>query len=179
MNKIVSMMSAVLFAFGLFGCQQQEPKQQVTYTGAPMQAQIASPVQIDSLQQAAKAAPKNAQAWTRLGDAFMDSQRFGEAVEAYAKSLALEPKNVNVLVDQGTCYRGIGKFDKAVEQYRKALAIDPNFPNGHRNLAVVLSYDLNNKKEGLKEFEKYLAIVPNAPDAGQVRQSMQELSKSR
>jgi len=178
MNKTVSILIAFLFALGISGCQKEETKQQqMSYTGAPMmQAPFPSPVQIDQLQQAAKAAPKNAQAWTKLGDALMDSQRFSEAVEAYGKSLALEPKNVNVLVDQGTCYRGVGKFDKAVEQYQKALKIDPNFPNGHRNLAVVLAFDQGKKKEGLKEFQKYLEVAPNAPDAGQVRQAIQELS---
>lgn len=179
MNKFVNVFIAVVVVFVVSGCKQDEGnKKQVTYT-PPMQTPIASPMQIEQLQQAAKASPKNAQAWTRLGDAFMDSQRFSEAVEAYGKSLALEPKNVNVLVDQGTCYRGIGKFDKAVEQYRKALAIDPNFPNAHRNLAVVLAFDLNNKKEGLKEFEKYMAIVPNAPDAAQVKQAIQDLSSGK
>jgi tetratricopeptide (TPR) repeat protein len=82
-------------------------------------------------------------------------------------------------VDQGTCYRGIGKFDKAVEQYRKALKIDPKFPNGHRNLAVVLAYDLHDTKEGIKEFQKYLEIAPNAPDVETIRQTIRELSAKK
>ena len=125
--------------------------------------------------QAAKMSPKSAQAWIDLGDALMDSQRFGEAIEAYGKALALDPKNVNVLVDQGTCYRGVRKFDKAVEQYRKALKIDPNFPNGHRNLGVVLAFDLNKKQEAIQELNRYLEIAPNAPDAGAIKQTVQEL----
>jgi Flp pilus assembly protein TadD len=158
-----------------FGCQQKkEEKSQINYAPAPAPTQLQT--QIDQLQQAAKIAPKNAQAWTRLGDALMDSQRFAEAIDAYDKALALDPKNVNVLVDQGTCYRGAGKFDKAVEQYRKALKIDPKFPNGHRNLAVVLSYDLHNRKEGIKEFQKYLELAPNAPDAETIRQTVRDLS---
>jgi tetratricopeptide (TPR) repeat protein len=118
-------------------------------------------------------------AWTRLGDALMDSQRFAEAIDAYEKSLALEPRNVNVLVDQGTCYRGIGKFDRAAEQYRKALKIDPNFPNAHRNLAIVLAYDLGKAKEGIKELETYLALDPNTPDAAELRQMIKELSAKK
>jgi tetratricopeptide (TPR) repeat protein len=137
---------------------------------------VISPMQIDQLQQTAKAAPKNSQAWVSLGDALMDSRRFGEAIEAYQKGLALDPKNVNARVDLGTCYRGIGKFDKAVEEYRKALAIQPNHSNGHRNLGVVLSYDLHDTAQGVKEFKKYLELAPNAPDADAVRQSIRELS---
>jgi tetratricopeptide (TPR) repeat protein len=158
-----------------FACKQrQEQKQQpVTYTPAapPMQ------MQIDQLQLATKQSPRSAAAWINLGNALMDSQRFAEAIEAYDKALALEPKNVNVLVDQGTCYRGSGKFDKAVEQYRKAIKIDPGFPNAHRNLGVVLSADLHKNKEGIKEFQRYLEILPNAPDAESIKQSIRELSK--
>jgi Flp pilus assembly protein TadD len=158
-----------------FACkQQQEQKQQpMTYTPAAPPAQM----QIDQLQLAVKQSPKSAAAWIDLGNALMDSQRFTEAVEAYDKALALEPKNVNVLVDQGTCYRNIGKFEKAVEQYRKAIKIDPKFPNAHRNLGVVLSADLHNNKEGIKEFQRYLEILPNAPDAESIRQSIRDLSK--
>jgi tetratricopeptide (TPR) repeat protein len=109
----------------------------------------------------------------------MDSRRFSEAINAYEKSLALDPKNVNVRVDMGTCYRGVGKFDKAVEEYRKALKINPNFPNGHRNLGVVLAMDLHNKEEGIKEFKKYLELVPDAPDAATIRHTIEELASRK
>ena len=172
MKKIVSSMIMLLLVVTL-GCKQrQEQKQQVTYTPAPAPMMM----QIDQLQQAAKMAPKNAQTWIELGNALMDAKRYNEAIDAYDKALALDPKNVPVLVDQGTCYRGIGKFDKAVELYRKALKIDPKFPNGHRNLAVVLAYDLNNTKEGIKEFQQYLEVAPNSPDAETIRQTIRELA---
>jgi tetratricopeptide (TPR) repeat protein len=155
------------------GCQRrQEQKQQpVTYTPAAPPARM----QIDQYQAAVKQSPKSAPAWINLGDVLMDAQRFAEAIDAYDKALALDPKNVNVLVDQGTCYRGIGKFDKAIEQYEKAIKIDPKFPTVHRNLGVVLSFDLHKNAEGIKEFKKYIELKPDAPDAAQIRQSILEL----
>ncbi len=176
MNKIVVIVVVSFMTLVTIGCRQQEQKQQqVTYAPAAPPAQI----QIDQMEQAAKMAPKNAQVWINLGNALMDSQRFGEAIDAYEKALALEPKNVNVLVDQGTCYRGVRKFDKALEQYQKALKIDPNFPNGHRNLGVVLAYDLNRKAEAVKEFNRYLELVPNGPEANEVRQTVRELTSGK
>lgn len=173
MKKTVIILFVFVLALGSFGCRQQEQKQQqINYTPAAPAAIL----QIDQMKEAANLAPKNAHAWIDLGNALMDSQRFSEAVEAYQKALDIDPKNVPVLVDQGTCYRGTGKFDKAVEQYRKAIKIDPNFPNGHRNLGVVLGYDLNKKTEAIKEFTRYLELAPNGPDADSVRQAMQELA---
>ncbi len=176
MKKIVSAMVALIFVLGAFGCQQKkEEKSNVVYSPPSMP----SPLQIEQMQQAAKTAPKSAEAWINLGDSLMDSQRFGEAVDAYEKALALNPKNVNVLVDQGTCYRGIGKFDKAVEQYRKAIKIDPSFPNAHRNLGVVLAYDLHDARQALPEFRKYLELVPNAKDAESIKQTISDLSRAK
>lgn len=173
MKKTI-LIAGVLIAAIITGCQQKKEgeKNQVVYTPAAAPTQM----EIDQLQQAAKSAPKSPQAWISLGDALMDSQRYGEAVEAYQKGLALDPKNVSARVDLGTCYRGVRQFDKAVEEYRKAIKINPDFPNAHRNLGVVLSADLHDAKQGVKEFQRYLELAPNAPDAEMIRQSIHELS---
>ena len=175
MKKLASALIILLVMTGA-GCKQKkEEKSQLTYTPpvAP------SNMEVDRLKQAAAASPKNATAWIELGNVLMDTQRFKEAVEAYEKALALDPKNVPVRVDLGTCYRGMREFNKAVEEYRKAAKIDPNFPNAHRNMGVVLAYDLHQNKEAIKEFQKYLEVAPAAPDAAEIRQSIQQLSSSK
>ncbi len=173
MRKIVSITVALIVVLAAFGCQQKkEQKSQVVYTPPSMP----TPLEIEQMRQAATATPKNAEAWTHLGDTLMDAQRFPEAIDAYEKALALNPKNVSVLVDQGTCYRGIGKFDKAVEQYRKAIKIDPSFPNAHLNLGVVLAFDLHDSKQAVPEFQKYLELMPNAQNADSVRQTIRQRS---
>jgi cytochrome c-type biogenesis protein CcmH/NrfG len=175
MKKIIVAALSILM-LATIGCEKQEQKQQqLNYSPAAPPAQL----QLDQLEQATRLAPKNAQAWINLGDSLMDAQRFGEAVDAYAKALALDPKNVPVLVDQGTCYRGLRKFDKAVEQYRKALKIDPDFPNGHLNLGVVLGFDLNRKAEAIKELNRYIELAPNGPGANTARQAINELSAAK
>jgi len=175
MKKRASIMMVVALMIGAFGCQQKKEEQRpVTYVPP-----IPSQTDISQLEQAAKTSPKNKEAWINLGNTLMDAQRFNEAIDAYEKALALDPKNVPVRVDMGTCYRGIGKFDKAVEEYRTALKIDPNFPNGHRNLAVVLSTDLHDNKQAVPEFQRYLELVPNAPDAAEVKKTIQMLSMGK
>ncbi len=156
------------------GCRQkQEPKGQQNFGPNPMQ----TAEEVRKLQDIVKSNPSNAGAWTSLGNVLMDSARFQEAVDAYQQALALDPKNVDVRVDMGTCYRNSGKPDKAVQEYRKALEINPNHINAHRNLAVVLAYDLKDKAQAAAEFEKYVQLAPNAPDAAQIRQTIEELQK--
>jgi tetratricopeptide (TPR) repeat protein len=123
--------------------------------------------------------PKDIAAWIELGNILMDTSRFQEAINAYQKALELNPKNVDVIVDMGTCYRGIGRSDRAVEEYRKAIAINPRHLYAHRNLGTVLLVDLGNKKQGIKELEKYLSLSPNTPDTDRVRQELARLKAAK
>lgn len=173
MKKIVIVMVLVLLTTA---CQKKEqPMPQYQPQAGPIRTQS----DIVRLQEAVKADPKNVRAWTELGNVMMDSSRFAEAIEAYQKALDLDPKDVDVRVDMGTCYRNIGKHDIAAKEYRKALEINPNHLNGHRNLAIVLAFDIKDNKEAAKEFEKYLELAPNAPDAMQVRQEIGRLRASK
>ena len=171
MKKTVLVVMMVLAVAA--GCEQrQQPKGQPVVPGA---VPMITPGEIKQLEQIASQSPKNADAWIALGNALMDSSRYAEAVDAYGKALALDPRNVNVRVDMGTCLKNSGKPQQALEEYRRAIKLNPNHLNAHRNMAVVLAFDLHNKKEAIGEFEKYLQLAPNAPDAAEIRQQIQQL----
>jgi tetratricopeptide (TPR) repeat protein len=168
----------------LYGCKQQQQGQwgqgqagQNQVVAPP--AMIKGPQEIQQLESLAKANPRNADAWTALGNAQMDAQRFAEAIISYQRSLDINPKNVDVRVDMGTCYRGVGQPEKAVEEYRKAMKIDPRHPMARMNAGVVLANDLGRKTEAVKEFEKYLELAPNAPNAVDIRQEVQRMKAAK
>jgi len=174
MKRILIVCFALLLLFA--NCQKkEEPKVQPPFPAGPVQGQSEIPL----LQDLVRKDPKNLGAWIKLGNIFMDSYRFNEAIEAYQKALDLDPKNVDVRVDMATCYRNIGKPEKAVEEYRKAIAMNPNHLNAHRNLGVVLAVDLGDKKQGAKELEEYLRLAPSAPDANQMRQEIARLKAAQ
>ena len=170
MKKIVIVMALILLTTACQNKEQQMPQYQPKSSGL-----IQAESNIGRLKEAVKADPKNVRAWIELGNVMMDASRFAEAIEAYQKALYLDPKNVDVRVDMGTCYKNIGKPDMAVKEYRQALEIDPNHLNGHRNLAIVLAFNLNDNKQAAAEFEKYLVLAPNAPDAAAIKQEVQRL----
>lgn len=172
MKKASVVLMLFIVVLALAGCQDRQPRQKQV---APPPMPLITPDEIRQMENAAKAAPKNAGAWIALGNALMDTRRFSEAVDAYQKALALDPKNVDVRVDLGTCYFNSGQPEKAIEEFRKAIKINPNHVNAHRNSGVVLSRGLNRPAEAALEFEKYLALAPNAPDAAEVRQLVQQL----
>jgi len=169
MKKILTL-CLVTFLF-LFNCQRkEEPRVQ-----APLPGSIQTQNEINLLQDLVRKYPNDVSIWIKLGNMLMDTYRFQEAIDAYQKALELDPKNVDVRVDMGTCYRNIGKPDKAVEEYKKAITINPRHVNAHRNLGVVLAFDLGEKEQAIKEFEEYLKVSPNAPDTQNIRQIITQL----
>jgi len=166
------------------GCKQQQQGQWSQGQAGQNQvvvppASIKTPQEVQQLESLAKANPRNVDAWIALGNAQMDAQRFAEAIISYQRALELDPKNVNVRVDMGTCYRGVGQPEKAIEEYRKGMRIDPRHAMAHMNAGVVLAFDLGRRAEAVKEFEKYLELAPNAPNAADIRQEIQKLKAAK
>jgi cytochrome c-type biogenesis protein CcmH/NrfG len=173
MKKIF--IACITFLLLFSNCQKkEEPKVQPQFPAGPVQGQNEIPL----LQDLVRKDPKNVSAWIKLGNVLMDTYRFNEAIAAYQNALELDPKNVDVRVDMATCYRNIGNPQKAVEEFRKAITINPDHLNAHRNLGVVLAFDLGDKKQAAKEWEEYLRLAPNAPDANQLRQEIAKLKAS-
>lgn len=173
MKKIIVVVLVVLFAAA---CKQkEEPKGQYQFPAGTSQTQDDTKL----LEDFVKKEPGNVDAWIKLGNALMDTKRFNEAIDAYQKAIAINPKNVDVRVDMGTCYRNSGRPAEAEKEYRKALDMDPGHLQAHKNLGIVLAYDLQDKARAVKEFEKYLELAPNAQDAGQMRQTIQELKAGK
>ncbi len=79
------------------------------------------------------------------------------------------------MVDLGTCYRRSGNALKAIEVYDKAIEIQPDHLYAHKNRGVVLAFDLHRHSEAAREFETYLKLSPNASDAKQIRDMINEL----
>lgn len=179
-KRAASLALAALITLTLSACKQQQQTQwsQGQAGQNPVvipPAMVKNQAEIQQLESIAKANPTNANAWTALGNALMDAQRYAEAIIAYQKSLDIDPKNVDVRVDMGTCYRGVGQPERAIEEYKKGIQFNPRHAMAYMNSGVVYAYDLGKKAEAAKAFEKYLELAPNAPNAADIRQEIQKL----
>ncbi len=173
MKKVLLVCLAIFLFFA--NCQKkEEPKVQTPFPAGPVQTNN----EIRLLQEALRQNPNDLNAWINLGNIMMDTSRFDEAINAYQHALELNPKNVDVKVDMGTCYKNIGKPDRAAEEFRKAIKINPRHLYAHRNLGVVLAFDIGDKKSAIKEFEEYLRLSPDTPDTQRIRQEVAKLKAS-
>lgn len=165
----------VLTIILLIGCKKTENRQP-NISLEPSKLSYAE--KISTLKGILEKHPENLEGWINLGNMLMDSGRFSEAVQAYSRALEMDPKNVDVIVDRATCYKESGTPLIAEEEYRKAIKLNPKHPNAHRNLAVLLATDLAKPAEAIKEFELYLSLNPNAPDAGNIMRIISDLKSS-
>lgn len=174
MRKILLLL--VVFVFALAGCQREEDR---PITGGPAGASpLGAEQEIKLLQSVLKEDPDNLNALIRLGNAFMDTARYTEAIDAYGKSLAIDPSNTDVRVDMGVCYRNSGRPDIAEKEFKKAIEQDPRHAIAHLNLGVVLSYDMQKPREAIAMFERYLELAPNAPNADAIRGEIARLKQA-
>jgi tetratricopeptide (TPR) repeat protein len=162
------------------GCSENGPKQKIpAVTTLDPALTPDTDIKVRSYQTLLKQDPGNLQALIGLGNAYMDSGLYPQAVTYYQKALQIQPQNVNVRVDMGTCYRRVGNPQKAIEEYKKALTYEPDHFNALTNMGVVLAYDLNDVKSALEAWEKATSLHPNHPQAGPFRQEIAKIKSQK
>ena len=123
--------------------------------------------------------PKDAEAWTQLGNLFFDSDQVKNAIDAYEKSLAIEPGKIGVITDLGVMYRRNGQPQKAIEAFDQAISIDPSFETARFNKGIVLLHDLKDVPGGIKAWEALveqnpMAMAPNGESVDALVQRMKK-----
>ena len=138
------------------------PSQQ-TADGQGISSEMAA--MIHELEAETKKTPDSAAAWTRLGNAYFDSDQFEKAIAAYKKSLALDNTSANVWTDMGVMYRRNGQPAEAVGAFDEAIKADPSHEVSRMNKGIVLMHDLNNLGGAVEAWEGLLKINPLAQTA--------------
>lgn len=144
-------------------------------------ANAQEPVTIDMLQQRARAAPDDADAWAALGMARFDEGAHADAAVALGRATALAPQRPELWSLLGEARVMASPRDpmpqQALDAFRKAVAIDPRDPRSRYFLAV--ARDLSGDHKGA--IADWLALLadtpPGAPWEGDLRRTIQQVGK--
>ncbi|MGZ4115862.1 MAG: tetratricopeptide repeat protein [Bacteroidia bacterium] len=89
------------------------------------------------LNQAAKLEPNNPEIFILMGDAFLEQNDGGKAVENYEKAGKLDPKSPEAILRQGQVWNRAKNYTLAIETYKKAKDVDSTFAPAYRELAEI------------------------------------------
>jgi tetratricopeptide (TPR) repeat protein len=91
--------------------------------------------------------------WINKGAAFMYSENYQEALNAFSKAAEIDPKNVWAYINRGWAQNGLGDFNQALKELNRAVEIDPLNPWIYANRAT--SYNsLANYGQALVDADK-------------------------
>jgi tetratricopeptide (TPR) repeat protein len=105
--------------------------------------------------------------------------RYSEAIAAYQAVLKRDPKNVDALTHLGFIVALGGHADSALETIDRALAIDPNYPLARYYRGQVLYEAKRDTAGAIKEWERFVALVPSGPEHDQVQALIRDARAGR
>lgn len=108
--------------------------------------------------------PLKARGYNGLGLAYYNRREHDQAIEAFARAIALHPAYGVAYNNLGNALYWKGLVDQAVEVQSKAIALDPNNPAFHdnRGLSYAAKGDLD---RAIADFERAIALDPSAASA--------------
>jgi len=87
-----------------------------------------------------------------------------------------DPYRAEKSVEIGQHYMKKGNYDAAIDRFQDATRYKPGFARPYRLMGE--AYEKKGEKvEAVKSYEKYLEILPSAPDAGNIRKRIEKLTR--
>jgi cytochrome c-type biogenesis protein CcmH len=116
---------------------------------------------VERLAEKLKADPNNVEGWQMLARSYANLQRMPEALQAYAKAMALAPNNAQIMIDYADLMAFQNKSTKGepMKLIQKALRLDPT------NLKVLALagtayYEIGDFKAAADYWKKGRSLVP-------------------
>jgi cytochrome c-type biogenesis protein CcmH len=174
----IALIGAALIAVVAVGLSLRDAGEQ---TAAPTTAQMPASdpaTAIAELEAKLKNNPNDAQGWQMLGWSLMQTGKYAEAAQAYARATQIDPKNADYWSSLGEARVLAGSGDVPVDAktaFDKAIALDPKDPRARYFIAVAQDI-AGDHKDAIDGWLALLADTPSgAPWEADVRRLITEV----
>jgi len=136
----------------------------------------------EAYKKATEIKPDYAEAYNGLANIYNAQRKFDLAAEASKKAMDAGPGlqgaagNPDAMFNQGVILWNAGKIPEAKKQFEAVVAANPNHAEAHYQLGMALVNEGNLQGAGA-EFQKYLELAPNGPNAATAKSLLAQLKK--
>jgi tetratricopeptide (TPR) repeat protein len=128
------------------------------------------------MEKAVEIKPDFLEAYFGLGQAYIEKGDYEKAIASCQKAVAIKPDDAQVRLNLGILYFNSKKDDLAEAALLKAKELNPSLANTYYQLGLLyLRGDEIEKSR--QNFEKFLELAPQAPEAEAVKNLLEELKK--
>jgi tetratricopeptide (TPR) repeat protein len=114
----------------------------------------------------------------KLGMVLLKQNKNDAAIKALQEAIKLEPGNALAHFNLGTALFQVGQFELAESSLRRAYDIKGASMPGVQFLLGEIYYQKKDYPKAIEAFETYLRILPDAPNAVQVKEAIERLRKA-
>ncbi len=159
----------------------------VAQTKAGAERDTAMTQGLDAWNKAITLAPNEAGYHNNFALALARADKFPEAEAELQKAATLDPPNAGkYYYNLGALLVNSGKTDPASEAFKKAIEADPNYAEAHYQYGLAQMAKAQTTADGKivpppgtkEEFETYLKLAPNGPNAAASQAMIQTISSS-
>jgi len=113
--------------------------------------------------------------WQRLGEAQARLGEYDSAVRSLGESLRINSRSPDAWNWLGLAQLRQGRTQEAARSFQSALRLQTNHGPALLNLAILNQTKLNKPATALELYRQYLAFLPDAPNAAEVRRLSTQL----
>ena len=107
--------------------------------------------------------PENKELRAALSNAYFNSNRFEEAIDAALCVVEIDEKDTQAYCNLGSCYAAQSMVDDAIKAFNKATELAPDYSLPHTNLGTLYA-NMGRIEAAIKELK--IAVSLNPQDAG-------------
>ncbi len=130
----------------------------------------------EKIEKAIELKPDFIEGYFGLGQVYIEKKDEEKATEVFQKAIDIRPNDAKIYLNLGVLYFGLNKDDLALENLNKAKELDSLLPDTYYQLGL-LYFKQGALEEAIHNFVEFLRLAPQAPEAEQVKDIIEELKK--